>query len=100
MKHEELLALADAYAYRKALINGVGAARHSVPLAVMECDEARAALSDALKQVVQDADCACDRAYRNGMKQGFAFGENDDFDGYTKSLEAYRTQVAAMQEKP
>lgn len=52
MTHTELMALADAYAYQKALIN-VSQMLHSQ---ILETDEARAALSDALKQVVQDAE--------------------------------------------
>jgi hypothetical protein len=52
MTHTELMALADAYAYQKALIN-VSQMMHSQ---ILEADEARAALSDALKQVVQDAE--------------------------------------------
>lgn len=72
MTKEQLLALADAYAYRKALIHGVGAARHSVPLAVMECDEARAALSDALAEVVRDAELW--RAYKSRKDAVIAAG--------------------------
>ena len=52
MTKDELMALADAYAYQKALIN-VSQMLHSQ---ILETDEARAALEAALEEVVRDAE--------------------------------------------
>ena len=52
MTKDELMALADAYAYQKALIN-VSQMLHSQ---ILETDEARAALEAALDGVCRDAE--------------------------------------------